>query len=742
MSKIKQKLKSLNYRHYIAFGITICFLLVTIFVFPNAFVRIGESLKDLWTSICYYVKELFLLDFDVRPSVIEKSVVPFTPIFNLPATWEEFTIMWGEYWKLWTTGDNFNAYLSFLADFLFYFCQVLMLVVIPLFLIAYMGFQKYLSKENNDYNKESKPLKFTKWLATKIYIPVKSWIKQFIGFLKENNKYIKVWLFIWAFNFNFVTIFMEFIAYYLYFVISFDRSSIYLQVYKLACDLSVILAYMPLWAWCLIGYVFICWWRKKIGYSRLNHFENKNCGFINERPIVLMVCGTMGKKKTTAITDIALSQEKMLRDKAFEKLLENDLKFPYFAWCNLENALKFAMKKHYIYNLATTRQYIKRLAYFFYFGEDIKDKQVYKSIQRHLRRRYNIRYKNLCFDYDYQRYGLYFDDKLKVVDLWQVIEIYSQLYFVYIIQSSLMITNYSIRTDSVLADNGNFPMWDADFFKRDSKMIDVISRHSHIVDFDALRLGRKLVENNIYKDSFDFGVVNITEVGKERKNNLELQEKKKKDETTNQKNDGFNDWLKMIRHSATIDNFPFVKVITDEQRPESWGADARDLTEIVHIRETSETKLAMPFFFITELLYSFVFSKFTNLYYKYRFVRADNTLPMYMLKKFTSCLHNYYNGIYNTFGYCKLDVQVESGTQDGTYNDRKYYLMHKKIYSKRFSTDCFSDFFTDKNLRSAVGINDLPEYATEKATFEELQQQNSYFIHDLMNKQRTDADED
>ena len=727
--------------HYIAFCICLCFVLVSIFVFRNAYVRIIESFGDLWQSLRYYFKELFLLDYDVRPSVIDKSVVPFTPIFNLPASWEEFTILWSNYWKLWATSENFTAYLSWFADFMFYTCQVLLIVVIPFFLLSYMLFQRYLSKENNDYNKDSKPLKFTKWLATKTYFPVKKWLKEFWAFLKE-NKYIKIWLFIWAFNFNFITIAIEFIAFYLYFVISFDTKSIYLQIYKLACDLSVMLAYVPIWAWCILGYMFIVWLRKKIGYSNLQHFENKNCGFINERPIVLMVCGTMGKKKTTAITDIALSQEKMLRDKAFEKLLDNDLKFPYFAWCNLENALKYAMKKHYIYNLATTRQYINRLAYFFYVGENIEDKQIYKSIQRHLRKRYKIKHKNLCFDYDFERYGLYFDDKLKVVDLWQVIETYSQLYFVYIIQSSLMITNYSIRTDNLLADNGNFPMWDCDFFKRDSKTIDAISRHSHIVDFDALRLGRKLVENNKYKDSFDFGVVNITEVGKERKNNLELQEKKKNADVTNQKNDGFNDWLKMIRHSATIDNFPFVKVITDEQRPESWGADARDLTEIVHIRETSETKLAMPFFFITELLYSFVFSKFTNLYYRYRFVRADNTLPMYMLKKFTSCVHNYYNGIYNTFGYCKLDVQVESGTQDGTYNDRNYYLMHKKIYSKRFSTDCFSDFFTNKNLKSAYGINDLPEYSTEKATFEELQQQNSYFIHDLMNKQRTDADEE
>lgn len=51
----------------------------------------------------------------------------------------------------------------------------------------------------------------------------------------------------------------------------------------------------------------------------------------------------------------------------------------------------------------------------------------------------------------------------------------------------------------------------------------------------------------------------------------------------------------MVRHSATVDNFPFVRVITDEQRPESWGADARDLCEIVHIRESGETRLAMPF---------------------------------------------------------------------------------------------------------------------------------------------------
>ena len=106
---------------------------------------------------------------------------------------------------------------------------------------------------------------------------------------------------------------------------------------------------------------------------------------------------------------------------------------------------------------------------------------------------------------------------------------------------------------------------------------------------------------------------------------------------------------------------------------------------------------------------------------------------MYLLKSVAAAFHHYYTRVYNTFGYCALRVQVESGTQDGQISENKYYLSSKKIYSKRFSTDCFSDFFTEKALRSPVGIDDLREYATEKATFAELGLQNSDFVNDLLN---------
>ena len=713
MTKIK-----FDYRHIICIAITLAFLSCAFFVFPSALGRIIEGGRDFGLSIAYYFAELFGISHNIVPTVNELPEMPFFPSYGgetvLPSVpvaddWEQFKTDFTAYWKIWIDNGNFLSYLSFLGTLLSKVC-IIILLVLPVFFVIYVFLKIYLKKQNNDYDKDSGPLKIVKAVAKYTYIPVKNWVIAFIGFLREHKSYLIVWLCIWVYNFNLFTIVLEFFAFYFYFVVSFDFLNIYRQIYKLFIDLSVPFTFIPLWAWAVIALVLFDRFRKNIAYSLLNHYEMRNRGFINARPIVYMVCGTMGKKKTTAITDMALSQEVMFRDKAFEKILENDLKFPFFPWCNLENELRRAMEYHSVYNLATVRKFIAK-----------KSARWYKNPCR-----------KKLFNYDYERYGMTYDDKLKSVDIWQVLETYAQLYFIYIIQSSLLIANYSVRVDGLLADLGNFPLWNSEFFKRDSRLIDSFSRHAHILDFDSLRLGRKVIDDNCNADNFEFGVVVITEVGKERGNSLELSEKKKKDETTNQKNDLFNSWLKMVRHSATVDNFPFVRVITDEQRPESWGADARDLCEIVHIRESGETRLAMPFFSFAELLYDWIFSRFAGLYYQYRYLRSDNTLIMYLLKLITAKVHHYYTGIYNRFGYCTLRVQVESGTQDGQISENKYFLVSKKIYSKRFSTDCFSDFFTEKALRSPVGIDDLREYSTEKATFDELQEQNSYFVNDLL----------
>ena len=63
------------------------------------------------------------------------------------------------------------------------------------------------------------------------------------------------------------------------------------------------------------------------------------------------------------------------------------------------------------------------------------------------------------YGYDAQRYGFSYDDSLSVSTLFDVLETYAQAYFIYVIESSLIVANYSIRSDNVLMDEGNFPMW-------------------------------------------------------------------------------------------------------------------------------------------------------------------------------------------------------------------------------------------------------------------------------------------
>ena len=446
--------------------------------------------------------------------------------------------------------------------------------------------------------------------------------------------------------------------------------------------------------------------RKKAAIERLYYFEARNCGFINELPIVSMSCGSMGKKKTTLITDMALSQQVMFRQKAFGILKNCDMKFPRFPWILLEDDIKRKMEDKTVYNLASIKEWIasKKEA----FANDCTDDSI-------------------LYNYDFRRYGHDFCDALSISNLFDVLETYAQAYFIYVIESSLIVSNYAIREDAELVTYGNFPMWSNTFFPMGIKE----GHYSKILDFDTLRLGKKVIEDNPNAGSFEFGVVVISEIGKERGNNLELREVKRGTEETNQKNDLFNSWLKMCRHSATVDHFPFIKVFADEQRPESWGADARDLCDVLNIASSGDLKLAMPFYTIEEMVTEWVCNKFTAFYYDLRMARGDNTLLVHILKKIAAFLWRRNLRIYNTYGYSVLKIEKERGTMDGKVEKKKYFLMNKKIYSKRFSTDCFSEYFNDMAKKSNLGLADYFEYQSVRATVEELKMQNSYFINAL-----------
>lgn len=297
------------------------------------------------------------------------------------------------------------------------------------------------------------------------------------------------------------------------------------------------------------------------------------------------------------------------------------------------------------------------------------------------------------------------------------------------LSTSLILANYSVRTDGHLMSEGDFPIWNTELFQIRPGARS--SRYSHIIDFDLFRLGNTIMKNAQKSGALEFGVIGITEIGKERQNSLELKEVKKSEDTANQKNDLFNSWLKMARHPGVVDNYTFVKVFTDEQRPESWGADARDLCTVIDISECSDIFLAMPGFLFGDLFYDLFYGKIKNLYYTIRFNRGDHTLFLYLIKNLFEIFLRHYVRIYNRFGVMKMKLGTRAGTMDAEAVYHDYYLAVKKIYSDRFSTDCYSEYFRSRALASKFSLITAKEYEGVRATLDELNEQNSYFIRDL-----------
>lgn len=682
-------------------AVTVSSVLLAIFVFKLSYLRLAETLANLIEALKYYFSQLFGWECET-PQLVRFSDVLHWKI--LPEDFEVFKVRAVVYLEM-LFSDNLFQYVSQTGYNIALGSRVLVLVLPAVFAIVIILRNVY-RRSNNNYNVDTKPLRVYKALVRWLE-PIKSYIKQYRESLASNRYFCWTWLVIWTMNLNIMSIFISAIAFYFYFAVSMDVANLYIQLVKLVVDLRVIFTTVPWWVFVAVGYFVFDKWRQKIANNRLRRFEARNCGFINELPIVSLTCGSMGKKKTTMITDMALSQEVMFRQKALELLQNNAMKFVNFPWIMFELQIKQCMEYHTVYNLATVKQF------------------VHKKRQRYLR---NGDANAQLYGYDVDKYGVEYNDGLKISNLFDVMEGYAQLYFVYVIESSLLVSNYSVRTDNTKCDLGNFPMWVYEFFP---KQVQTDGRHSHVLDFDALRLGKKVLENNPHSGSLEFVVVVISEVGKERGNNLELREVKKSTEEANQKNDLLNSWLKMCRHSATIDNFPFIKVFTDEQRPESWGADARDLCDVVHIFKSSDSRIAMPFYTIEDMVSDWIFRWFFGMYYDFRFLSGDNCLLVHLLKNGISWVYRRNTVYHNRFDYSVLYLKTERGILDNKRQNKRYYIMNKKIYSNRFCTDCFSDYFNQLARGTKVGLGDWREYLTERATLEELKSQNSYFINSL-----------
>lgn len=700
-------MKRIDYRHFLCGGFLAGSVVLTFTVYRIAIFRLGEAFRNLWQSLKLFWFFFIDRETDTEPTVLHLQSIPIGNY--LPFDADELTRKLKALPKAFFQKDLFLDYSEQAVKGFLLFLTTAALIVSAILLLVQIWKILALSP-NTDHGKESKPLRLWKRTGFRAFCAVQDWITAFIGFLANYAFWWKLWLFVWIVNLNLAGILVDAVAWYFYFAVSADLASLAAsQFFKLVLDLIVTFCSLPAICWALIGFLLFDLWRRHIGYRVLEHHEAKNRQFLESLPIVLYLNGPMGSKKTTTMTDMALSYEIMFRDKALELILEIDLMFPRFPWILLEKDLSRAMEKKQVYSLASCRKWVHR-----------REKAFWKDPDP-----------ARIWGYDIGSDPLEYNNDLEVVGIWQALSDYACLYFIYTIQSSLLISNYSVRVDGVLAHAGNFPLWDSDLFRRDPRMMEAVSRHAHILDFDVLRIARQVVEDSKVKGSFEFGVVLITEIDKERGNQKMLEGVKRIAVETNQKNDGFNSSFMMGRHPATVMHYPFIRFICDAQRDEAWEAAGRQLSNELYIRNTSPVRLTMPFFVFYEMLFDWVKGKFSAVYPQYRFDCGDSGLIVRWLHTWAHWIVRYGERIHNRFGYMTADMEMQVGMREGETETVTYYLSTKKVYSRRFSTDCYRAYFESGSLKSKKGLPDYPEYKTACASLDELHRQNSYFIRDL-----------
>lgn len=697
------------------------------FPFRLSILRLATSLKDIGAEtgnqfIRFINKDKMLPDYvDKLPDYkkyLEKTNKKQQNINKEGTEANEKTIEKNnkKYWNNFKNKDNFKEYAFDYLLGLMYFVQAITIFLI-LWILIKIILKEHFKRIKNAPTVKTKSLKRYLIIEKKIIERVKQSLLGYRDFIQKNNWVKYSYIFLFLITSNFLTIIIEFFAYYFKFFRTMSFGSITFQLYKLGYDLKIYFKTVPVTFHIIFGIYVFNLIRRQIGLRRLVVYENRNSGLVENLPICSMLVGTMGTKKTTILTDMSLTMTNNFKNRALDELLQIRKQFPKFNYSKLDDFLKRCILFHQIYSLKSI--------------DKIWDKKVMRALRKDEPSMFGEKVLSLGE----------FDSALSQTDILSSFRTYSKLFLVYYLNSALLYSNYAIRFDFQFASVGNFPLYQTDFFTQGSYVPrdDEMSTFSHILDFDMLRLGKKLIEDSEASKVYDFGFFALTEIGKERGNQLTTQGKKRTDEEPNQKNDYFNSFIKLIRHTSTINNYPYCKFLADEQRPESLEADLRELFDIVRIKRSDKYKCTFPLYFER------LFIEFMNeVYDKYNleriFYRSNDSLKYYLARKFIGWLYGINTRILNKYGVYKCDLVIET-SGSGDIKEAKYYLMKKKIYSNRFKTDAYNAFFADSRS-DYIGIGDVSQYESTRASKSELMAQNSYFINDLNKYNQKEEKED
>lgn len=721
MKKVKRK-KIIN--HATFWAIIAVSVLFSIFRFAPVFFRMLQAIVDFAYSFARY-----FLFFDAKESLLPATVaqIPEGMDMLLPYTFEEYKILWDEFWELFTNEANFVIWLYVCRYHLARFAKVVIILLFPLLSLAIVGY--LLAKKVNRNGKDTKPTRVWKAIRRVVYLRLRTFLKDFFVFLKGKKLYRWIVWLLWLYNLNVLTIGVEAVAFVFHFAITFDFSNIFVQIAKLAVDLSVPLQFFPWWLTVILVLYVFQKIRCAVARSRVKKFIKKDEEFLERYPGALFIVGKQRSKKTSLLSMLKRVLERVFRKRAEEKILYRDKQFPNFSWADIDSVV-FACKENgkfivfedvekFAYRLERTCR-----------ERNIEGAQTDKHISI-IKEEYGYDV-NKLFEYIDDGYPVNYNNGIVNESLFKAIERYGQLLMIYGQKSSLDISNYSIREDFTFKDYGCFPIFDGDLIERTTEESEKNTQFSHIVRYDAFRLGEAFEEDSREEIAIEYGIGVEAEFSKERKNKVSRAGLKAGDTNANQNNDLFELDTKMRGHIATIDNYDFWRWLFDDQREDGLGADNRDMTTTGRIKKTEPLKVLLPFFVYDEMLYDAVFGLRDKIKLFYKNRKKGKHFIDYLLDLICGPLFRHYDRMRNRYGMYRLRLKMEDGKDKEVLQDSEYaYILTCVAYNDVFATDSHRTFFKKKHRKATINLDSSRQYSGLYPTMDEYRYQQSYLVEDM-----------
>ncbi len=688
--------KKFNHRHIIVWLIFVLVALWSIFICRDSYIRLFYSVQDLGISFVY---AMFGLE-EWCPFPENLNRIDYINIESrFPISLEELKESVSVFFELFFSRYNFLSWLLVVLPKLMIISQLIMLT--SLALVVRILF-KYIFRPsvNNDHGKETKPLQIYKKICSCFFKPVYIYTRSVYLFFRGNSFYWNVFLIAFFCSTNVSSIVLSAIAYFFYFLVSFDFLSFFVQLYKLSVDLIILFSTLPLLVWLCIGAVLFDKITKCLADARLDRQLAKDESVVRSFGLVVFVTGVMRSGKTLLITAFQTIKARIYRKDSKKTMLDMHSMFPYFPFSVFQQEILRLLKKDEkdkgrIYSAASLKVYL-----------DFKESKFSKKPCLE-----NI------YGYDYERYGMYFDNGIKLEFLWDKLYSYARAFIVYT-EPCYFISSYAIRDVQTCSDVGNMPSYNLELVRLPS--FDGGGMYSHVLDEDFLRPGKKMDNYSKKYGIIEHGIIGHCEIDKERGNSLVNIEVKGSEEACNPKNDLFNQHFKMMGHGAMIEYKCYISAFFDAQRANSWEADGRELTDWICIEEVSEDRLALSFFLWRDIIGSFCEKLHDSKTFEHWYYKGNTTLFIYILWQITTFFSNYRKRIWNRYGYRLLKLSRRNGDAEGDKVIYKFYDFNKLTRADMYATDSHFSYFRKQNLNVGKSFNDIKRFDNLHPSFEEL----------------------